>query len=88
MEVLGWDVHSRWGEAPAYRDVIKEDRVKVGGGTKAPNYGFYAGGERRFIDCVSQAGESKRKFYDSNSATASARTVRMRRAWTDNFALP
>ncbi len=49
MELLGWDVHNRQGKAPAYRDVIEEDRVKVGGGTKAPDYGFYAGGERRFF---------------------------------------
>ena len=49
MGLLGWDVHNRQGKDPAYRDVIEEDRVKVGGGTKAPDYGFYAGGERRFF---------------------------------------
>ena len=49
MRLLGWDVHNRQGKAPAYRDVIEEDRVKVGGGTKAPDYGFYAGGSRRFF---------------------------------------
>ena len=49
MGLLGWDVHNHRGKAPAYRDVIEEDRVKVGGGTKAPDYGFYAGGTRRFF---------------------------------------
>ncbi|HET7480412.1 MAG TPA: hypothetical protein VFJ72_12950, partial [Rubrobacteraceae bacterium] len=49
MGLLGWDVHNRQGKAPAYRDVVEEDRVKVGGGTKAPDYGFYAGGSRRFF---------------------------------------
>ena len=49
MRLLGWDVHNQQGKAPAYRDVIEEDRVKVGGGTKAPDYGFYAGGTRRFF---------------------------------------
>ena len=49
MRLLGWDVHNQQGKAPAYRDVIEEDRVKVGGGTKAPDYGFYAGGQRRFF---------------------------------------
>ncbi|CAN5738400.1 hypothetical protein BH23ACT11_BH23ACT11_18150 [soil metagenome] len=49
MSLLGWDVHNRKGKTPAYRDVIEEDRVKVGGGTKAPDYGFYAGGTRRFF---------------------------------------
>ncbi|MDQ3302847.1 MAG: Eco57I restriction-modification methylase domain-containing protein [Actinomycetota bacterium] len=49
MGLLGWDVHNRQGRPEAYRDVIHEDRVKVGGGTKAPDYGFYAGGQRRFF---------------------------------------
>jgi len=49
MGLLGWDVHNRRGMAPAYRDVVEEDRVKVGGRTKAPDYGFYTGGARRFF---------------------------------------
>ena len=32
MGLLGWDVHNSQGKPPAYRDVIEEDRVKVGGG--------------------------------------------------------
>ncbi len=46
---LGWDVHNEKGLPEAYREVVYEDRVKVGGGTKAPDYGFYAGGQRRFF---------------------------------------
>jgi hypothetical protein len=46
---LGWDVDNKQGRPEAYRDVIYEDRIKVGGGTKAPDYGFYAGGARRFF---------------------------------------
>lgn len=49
LELLGWDVDNKQGRPEAYRDVIYEDRVKVGGGTKAPDYGFYAGGARRFF---------------------------------------
>ncbi len=49
MGLLGWDVHNRQGMAPAYRDVVEEDRVKVGGRTKAPDYGFYTDGARRFF---------------------------------------
>jgi hypothetical protein len=49
LELLGWDVENREGRPEAYRDVVYEDRVKVGGGTKAPDYGFYAGGRRRFF---------------------------------------
>ena len=51
-DALGWDMSNEAGRSPAYREVISEDRVKVGGGTgrpKAPDYGFYAGGERRFF---------------------------------------
>jgi hypothetical protein len=47
--LLGWDVENRQGRPEAYRDVVYENRVKVGGRTKAPDYGFYAGGRRRFF---------------------------------------
>ncbi len=49
LELLGWDVDNRQGKPEAYRDVIYEDRVMVGGGTKAPDYGLYAGGARRLF---------------------------------------
>lgn len=49
VKALGWDVHNRQGQPEAYRDVIHEDRVKIGGGTKAPDYGFYVGGNRKFF---------------------------------------
>jgi hypothetical protein len=49
LGLLGWDVENRQGRPEAYRDVVYEDRVKVGGGTKAPDYGFYADGRRRFF---------------------------------------
>jgi hypothetical protein len=37
-EALGWDVNNRQGYAEAYKDVIHEDAIKVGGVTKAPDY--------------------------------------------------
>lgn len=49
LELLGWDVDNRQGHPEAYRDVIYEDSVKIGGGTKAPDYGFYVGGARKFF---------------------------------------
>ena len=45
----GWDMDDRRGLPEAYRGMVYEDRVKVGGGTKAPDYGFYAAGRRRFF---------------------------------------
>ena len=46
---LGWDVYNEKGLSETYREVVYEDRVKVGGGTKAPDYGFYLAGQRKFF---------------------------------------
>src|SRR3989339_521937 len=46
---LGWDVNNKQGLAEAYKDVIHEDSIKVGAGTKAPDYCFRVGGSRRFF---------------------------------------
>ena len=43
-QALGWDIYNEQGRPEAYRDVVYEDRVRVGGGTKAPDYVFYVGG--------------------------------------------
>lgn len=49
FEALGWDVGNRLGAAEAYKDVIHEDAIKVGEGTKAPDYCFRIGGTRKFF---------------------------------------
>ncbi|MBN2398500.1 MAG: restriction endonuclease subunit M, partial [Deltaproteobacteria bacterium] len=49
FKALGWDVDNEKGYALAYRDVIHEDEVKVGGATKAPDYSFRIGGTRKFF---------------------------------------
>lgn len=49
---LGWDVDNTAGYAEAYRDVIHEDQVKIGGAVKAPDYGFRIGGQRKFFVSV------------------------------------
>jgi hypothetical protein len=46
---LGWDIENRQGYAEAYKDVIHEDAIKVGGATKAPDYCFRVGGRRIFF---------------------------------------
>jgi predicted type IV restriction endonuclease len=46
---LGWDVDNEQGYAEAYKDVVHEDAVKVGGLTKAPDYAFRVGGVRKFF---------------------------------------
>ena len=49
FEALGWDVTNQNGYAEAYKDVIHEDAIKVGGVTKAPDYCFRIGGARKFF---------------------------------------
>jgi type I restriction-modification system DNA methylase subunit/predicted type IV restriction endonuclease len=46
FHALGWDVYNRKGYSDAYKDVIHEAAIKVGGQTKAPDYCFRAGGGR------------------------------------------
>ncbi len=48
-DALGWDVLNKSGSAMAYRDVIHEAQIKVGGTTKAPDYAFKVGKERVFF---------------------------------------
>lgn len=49
FEELGWDVLNRQGYAEAYKDVVHEDAIKIGGVTKAPDYCFRIGGARKFF---------------------------------------
>ncbi len=46
---LGWDVANVRGYAEAYKDVVHEDAIVVGGMTKAPDYSFRVGGARKFF---------------------------------------
>lgn len=46
---FGWDVDNKAGNAEAYKDVIHEDAIKIGGATKAPDYCFRIGGRRIFF---------------------------------------
>ena len=50
FKALGWDMDNEAGYAEAYREVIHEDKVKVSGATKAPDYSFrLSGGKRLFF---------------------------------------
>ena len=46
---LGWDVVNDQGFAEAYKDVVLEDKIKIAGSTKAPDYSFRIGGTRKFF---------------------------------------
>jgi hypothetical protein len=49
FKALGWDIDNEQGFAESYREVIHEDRVKVGKATKAPDYSFRIGGGNRLF---------------------------------------
>ncbi len=49
FELLGWDVLNRQGHAEAYKEVVHEDSLKIGGSTKSPDYSFRVGPERKFF---------------------------------------
>jgi type I restriction-modification system DNA methylase subunit len=49
FEELGWDITNKQGYAEAYKEVVHEDAIKVGGATKAPDYSFRIGGTRKFF---------------------------------------
>lgn len=46
---LGWDLDNKAGYAEAYKDVVHEDRVRISGASKAPDYSFRVGGMRKFF---------------------------------------
>jgi len=50
FKALGWDIDNEEGYAESYREVIHEDKIKVSGATKAPDYSFrLVGGKRLFF---------------------------------------
>lgn len=80
FEALGWDVQNRQGFAEAYKDVIHEDAIKMGGATKAPDYCFRVGGRRVFFV------EAKKPSVDIREAVAPAYQLR-RYAWSAKLPL-
>src|SRR5687768_11519844 len=49
FKALGWDMDNEQGFAESYRDVIHEDKIKISGATKAPDYSFRLGGGKRLF---------------------------------------
>ena len=80
FELLGWDVYNRQGYAEQYREVVHEDKVKVGKATKAPDYSFRVGGVRKFFL------EAKKPSIDLKGDIGPAFQVR-RYAWSAGLPL-
>lgn len=80
FEAMGWDINNIQGNAEAYKDVIHEDAVKIGGISKAPDYSFRIGGQRKFFV------EAKKPSVNIKDTPAPAYQVR-RYAWSAKLPL-
>lgn len=80
FKALGWDVDNTQGHAEAYKDVIHEDAITVGGATKAPDYCFRIGGTRKFFV------EAKKPSVDIKGDPSPAYQLR-RYAWSAKLPL-
>src|SRR4030042_5696947 len=49
FELLDWDLSNKQGFSEAYRDVIREDKIRIEGNQKAPDYCFKIGVKRKFF---------------------------------------
>jgi len=80
FKALGWDIDNEQGYAEAYKDVVHEDAIKIGGATKAPDYAFRIGGARKFFV------EAKRPGVDIKNDPDPAYQLR-RYAWSAKLPL-
>ena len=80
LRLLGWDVDNSKGMAEQYKEVVHEDKVKVAGSTKAPDYSLRIGGQRKLFV------EAKKPSINIKQDTAPAFQVR-RYAWSAKLPL-
>ena len=80
FKALGWDIDNSQGFAEAYKDVIHEDAIRIGGATKAPDYCFRIGGVRKFFV------EAKKPAIDIKADASPAYQLR-RYAWSGKLPL-
>jgi len=80
FKALGWDMYNEASYAEAYKDVVHEDAIKIGGATKAPDYAFRIGGVRKFFV------EAKRPGVDIKNNPDPAYQLR-RYAWSAKLPL-
>ena len=80
FKALGWDMYNEAGYAEAYKDVVHEDAIKIGGVTKAPDYAFRIGGVRKYFV------EAKRPGVDIKNDPDPAYQLR-RYAWSAKLPL-
>ena len=49
--LLDWDIANNQGFSESYREVVREDKVKIYGATKAPDYSFRIFPPMRILPC-------------------------------------
>ena len=80
FEYLGWDVSNKQGYSQVYREVIHEDKLKIGKETKSPDYSFRIGGNRVFFV------EAKKPSLNLKEDSDAAYQIR-RYAWSGKLAV-
>lgn len=80
FEYLGWDISNKEGLSQTYRDVIHEDKLKIGKETKAPDYSFRIVGNRVFFV---EAKKPSRNLKEDSDAAYQIR----RYAWSGKLAV-
>jgi len=78
--LLDWDIANNQGFSESYREVVREDKVKIDDSKKAPDYSFRIGGVRKFFV------EAKKPFVDIKDSAEPAYQVR-RYAYTAKLPL-
>ncbi len=81
FKALGWDIDNQQGYAEAYREVIHEDKIKVGSATKVPDYSFRIGGGKRLFFV-----EAKKPSVDIKEGVQAAYQVR-RYGWSAKLSI-
>jgi len=80
FESLGWDVSNKNGAAEQYKEVIHEDSIRISNSSKAPDYCFRVGSERKFFV------EAKKPSVSIKNDSECAFQVR-RYGWSANLSL-
>jgi type I restriction-modification system DNA methylase subunit len=70
IKILGWDVDNERAYAESFREVVHEDRIRITGQTKAPDYCIQIGGRKLFYI------EAKKPSININEDAAPAFQVR------------
>ena len=75
FKALGWDIDNEQGASESYREVIHEDKLKIGKTIKAPDYSFrLSGGHRLFFVEAKTPGVSIKDDISSTLTVAKAET--------------